>query len=92
MKSQTFTEFLEERYDEIDNDSNNCNEAFEGRRDTWFAELDPQEVIDYAEDWNQQENIASWFIKNRYWNRDQILNFFRFVQTTVGYALTVQAG
>jgi hypothetical protein len=46
---QTFEEFLEDRYDEIDNDSNNCNEEFEGRRDTWFAELDADDLIKYAD-------------------------------------------
>lgn len=45
----TFEEFLDEQYDEIDNDSNNMNEAFEGRRNSWYENLDIQEVINYGE-------------------------------------------
>ena len=47
----TFEEWLEEKYDEIDNDSNNMNEAFEGRRDNWFSNLDVQELIDYGQEY-----------------------------------------
>lgn len=50
---QTFNEFLEEKYDEIDNDSNNMNEAFEGRRDSWFENLDVQELIDFGEEYGR---------------------------------------
>ena len=46
---QTFNEFLEEKYDELDSDSNNMNEGFENRRDSWFENLDVQELIDFGE-------------------------------------------
>lgn len=50
---QTFNEFLEEKYDEIDNDSNNMNEAFEGRRDNWFSNLDVEELIAFGEQYGK---------------------------------------
>ncbi len=50
-KMNTFEEFLDEKYDEIDNDSNNTNEAFEGRRDNWYENLDVQEIMDYAQEY-----------------------------------------
>lgn len=46
---ETFNEFLESKYAELDNDSNNMNEASEGRRDHWFSNLDVQELIDFGE-------------------------------------------
>lgn len=49
----TFQEFLDEKYDEIDNDSNNMNEEFEGRRDRWFEKLDVQELIDFGEEYGK---------------------------------------
>lgn len=54
---KTFEQFLEEKYDEIDNDSNNMNKEFESRRDAWFENLDVQEVIDYAEEWKKKYQI-----------------------------------
>lgn len=48
---QTFTQFLEEKYDEMDNDSNNMNEAFENRLTNWFLNLDVEELIDYGDEY-----------------------------------------
>lgn len=53
MSRTTFEDFLEDKYDELDNDSNNMNEAFEGRRDSWFENLDVQELIDYGEEYGR---------------------------------------
>lgn len=49
----TFEQFLDDKYDELDNDSNNMNEAFEGRRNSWFENLDVQELINYGEEYGK---------------------------------------
>jgi hypothetical protein len=54
---KTFEEFLEEKYDEINSNSNNMNREFEMARDRWFENLDVQEVIDYAEEWMKKYKI-----------------------------------
>ncbi len=47
---QTFEEFLDAWYEEnINNNSNNMNEAFEGARDRWYSELDVQELMDFGQ-------------------------------------------
>lgn len=53
MSKLSFEEFLEEKYDELDNDSNNMNEKFEARRDIWFETLDVQELIDYGQKYGE---------------------------------------
>lgn len=50
---KTFEEFLEEKYDELDNDSNNMNVEFEGRLDRWFSNLDVEELINYGEEYGK---------------------------------------
>ena len=47
----TFTDFLSDKYDELDNDSNNANEAFNNRRDRWFSNLDVEELIEYGDEY-----------------------------------------
>ena len=46
---QTFEQFLEERYEKINSNSNNMNPEFENARDAWFESLDVQDLIDYGE-------------------------------------------
>ena len=46
---ETFEQFLESIYGELDTDSNNMNEAFEGRLNTWFENLEVDQVMKYAE-------------------------------------------
>ena len=49
---QSFENYLEEYYEEnVNSNSNNMNEEFESARDSWFSNLDVQEVIDHAETW-----------------------------------------
>ena len=64
---KTFEEFLESIYDELDNDSNNMNEAFEGRRNTWFENLEVDQVMKYAELWGKKIRIEA---------KEEILNNF----------------
>jgi len=47
---ETFEQFLEEKYDEINSNSNNMNKEFESARDSWFENLDVQELIDYGQE------------------------------------------
>ena len=50
MTKQTFTEYLEN----IFADQCTCTkDKYEEALDRWFAELDVQEVIDYAEEWGK---------------------------------------
>ena len=50
---KTFEEFLEEKYDEINSNSNNMNPEFESARDRWFEKLDVQELIDFGEEYGK---------------------------------------
>ena len=52
MKS--FETFLEEKYDEINSNSNNMNEEFENARDSWFENLDIQELMDYGQEFGRE--------------------------------------
>lgn len=54
MKYTSFENWLEDWYEEhVNNNSNNMNEEFESSRDSWFSELDVQELMDFAEEWGQ---------------------------------------
>lgn len=56
---ETFEQFLESIYDELDNDSNNMNEAFENRRNSWFENLEVDQVIKYADLWAKKIRIEA---------------------------------
>lgn len=49
----TFEEFLEDKYDDINTNSNNMNEEFENARDSWFENLDVSELISYGEQYGK---------------------------------------
>lgn len=47
-KQKTFEEFLEDKFSE---EFTGSKDGWEVSLDIWFAQLDVQEVIDYAEEW-----------------------------------------
>lgn len=49
----TFNEFLEDKYDEINSNSNNMNPEFESARERWFETLDVEELINYGDDYGR---------------------------------------
>lgn len=53
---QTFEEFLQERFLEVEGTWN--KDQFEAAYDRWSSNLDVQEVIDYAEQYGVEQRLS----------------------------------
>jgi len=53
-KQQTFEEYLEEKADGC---FEGVKDQWENHRDTWFSNLDVQDVIDYGQIWGEKQFI-----------------------------------